>query len=61
MARKQPVNLRLTDEARQLLDDLAQRKGVSKTAVIEMAVRAYAETEGMRPRQTAAPSDDHQT
>ncbi len=38
-----PVSARLTDDARHLLADLAGQLGVSKSAVIEMAIREKAQ------------------
>ena len=37
--------MRLTPEAKRLLEKLAQKLGVSPTAVMEMAVRRLAEVE----------------
>ena len=39
---KTPVNLRLSAEALRLVDLLKDQKGVTRTAVIEMAVRDFA-------------------
>lgn len=58
MATKQPVNVRLTDEARDLLDAMSKGKGISRTAVMEQAIRDYAEAEGYRTRQSAALGKD---
>lgn len=41
------TSIRFTPEARRLLEALSQRLGVSKTAVLEMAVRKFAEREGV--------------
>ena len=38
---KQPVSLRLTPEAQRLADELAERLGVSRTAIVEMALRGW--------------------
>src|SRR5258708_8733226 len=40
-----PVSLRLTDDAFRMLGDLANSLGVSKSAVIEMAIREKARRE----------------
>lgn len=42
---RHPVSLRLTDDAVRLLGDLANSLGVSKSAVIEMAIREKARRE----------------
>ena len=44
---KKPVGLNLSAEARRLMADLADKKGVSKTGVVEMAIREMAEREGL--------------
>lgn len=40
-----PLSVRLTDDAHHLLNDLATSLGVSKSAVIEMAIREKARRE----------------
>ncbi len=40
-----PLSVRLTDDAQHLLSDLATSLGVSKSAVIEMAIREKARRE----------------
>jgi len=45
--KKYPFSFRLTDRAQQLIDSLAYHLGVSKTAVIELAVRELARQEGL--------------
>jgi hypothetical protein len=40
--------MRLTDEGKRLLETLAQRRGVSQTAIVEMLVRAEAKAEGIQ-------------
>ena len=45
MATRAPLSVRLTDDARHLLNDLATSLGVSKSAVIEMAIREKARRE----------------
>ncbi len=41
------TSFRLSTEARRLLVLLAQRQGVSKTAIIELAIRKAARDEGL--------------
>jgi predicted transcriptional regulator len=43
--RRVPLSVRLTDDGIRLLDDLAASLGVSKSAVIEMAIREKARRE----------------
>ncbi len=45
---KKHSSYRLSDEGKQLLRLLAQKLGVSETAVLEMAVRKLAEREEVR-------------
>ena len=45
MANKEQTSMRLTPEASRLLEKLAKKLGVSRTAVMEMAVRRLAEVE----------------
>ena len=45
---KIPTNMRLSEEAKQLLIILSQKLGVSETSIIEIAVRKFAETERVR-------------
>ena len=49
MKRKTPKAFRLTDDGEALLVALSKRLGVKQTAVVEMAIRRMAETEGVRP------------
>lgn len=44
---KSNTSVRLTPEATQLLKDLAQKLGVSQTAIIEMAIRKLAQQENV--------------
>lgn len=48
---KIPINVRLSAEAIRLLDEIKAEKGISRTAVLELAVRDFAK------RNTAATSD----
>lgn len=45
---KRMVSFRLTEEARKLLEALAQNRGISRTATLEVLVRQIAEDEGLR-------------
>jgi predicted transcriptional regulator len=42
-----PTSLRLTSEAKRLLQLLAQKTGVSMAAIIEIAIREKAKREGV--------------
>lgn len=42
-----PRTIRLTPAAQKLLDGLSQRLGLNKTAIIELAVRRLAASEGV--------------
>jgi hypothetical protein len=44
---KQAMNVRLSAEARRLLDVLSKRDGISRAAVLELAVREYARGKGL--------------
>jgi hypothetical protein len=44
---KNPTTIRLTELGEQLLTKLATKIGVSKAAIIEMAIREKAEKEGV--------------
>lgn len=39
------ASFRLTHEALDLLDEVSENRGVSKTAVLEQAIRAYAKVD----------------
>jgi len=43
MRKKNPTSIRLTPEAERLLKELATKLGVSQTAIMEMAVREFAD------------------
>lgn len=45
---KQPMNIRISAEGRRILDEMAREKGISRTAVIELALRHYEEEERRR-------------
>ena len=44
---KQPFTIRLSAEGRRILAEVAQRRGISRTAVIEQAIRDYAKQYGV--------------
>ena len=71
VAKRTPTSFRLTDSARNLLEGLSEDLGVSQAAIVELAIRAYAATQGIdvpaaskrgrgRPRK-AEPDDDDRT
>lgn len=45
---KKPIGLNLSAEARRLMVELASKKGVSQTGVVEMAIRDMAQKEGVQ-------------
>ncbi len=45
---KKPVNIRLSNEGLRLLAVVADKLAVSKTAIIELAVRKIAKEEGVK-------------
>lgn len=45
---KAQSNFRLSEDARLLLADMKRKLGVSKAALVEMAIRVLAEREGVR-------------
>ena len=44
---KTPLTMRVTDKGKRILEALAERAGISQTAVIEQLVRAEAERIGL--------------
>lgn len=48
MNNKQPTSLRLSPEAKRLLEELAKKLGVTQAAIVEIAIRRLAETEGVQ-------------
>jgi len=48
MSKKQPTSLRLSPEAKSLLVELAKKLGVTQAAIVEMAIRRYAKSEGVK-------------
>lgn len=48
MDNKQATSIRLTPEAKRLVKELAKRLGVSQTAIMEIAIRRLAESEGVQ-------------
>ena len=45
--KKRSTSLRLSDQARTLLAKLAEKLGISQTAVLELAIRKLAKDEGI--------------
>jgi hypothetical protein len=43
-----PTTFRLTPEARRLLVALAERKGINRTAAVELMIREAAKREGIK-------------
>jgi len=50
---KKHISYRISEEGKQLIKALAQRLGVSETAIVEMAVREMAEKRGVKIEQEA--------
>jgi PIN domain nuclease of toxin-antitoxin system len=46
--KKTSATFRLSDEARRLLEESSRRLGVSRTSVVEMAIRLFAEQKPKR-------------
>lgn len=42
------TNYRLSDDARAAIETLAKKLGVSKTDIVEMAIREFAESKGVQ-------------
>lgn len=55
---KHPINIRLSPEGLQLVDAVKAQKGISRTAVFELAIRAYAKQEGVELPGTAKSSGE---
>jgi len=51
--RKNPKNLRLSDEGDRLLTVLSGRLGVTQVSIIEMALRRMARAEGVEVQESA--------
>lgn len=47
MRNKNSTSYRLSPEARVVIEELAKRLGVSKTDVVELAIRKFAKAEGV--------------
>ena len=45
---KNATSIRLTSEAKQLIERLSNKLGINQTSVIEMAIRVLAEKENVR-------------
>ena len=52
-----PTSFRLSDDAKILIEQLAQHTGMSKTSVVELAVRRLAQIEGLREPLIQAPAN----
>ncbi len=48
------LTMRLTDEGKRLLGEIAARRGVSQTAIVELLVRAEAQSMGIATPEGAA-------
>ena len=59
MSTKNKRSFRLTDDADKLLGRLAQRKGLSKTAVLETLIRDEAKRESLPPEPTTTQEPSH--
>ena len=45
---RSPLTMRVTDEGKRLLMQLAERRGISQTAIVEQLIRDEAERKGVR-------------
>jgi predicted transcriptional regulator len=52
MRKQRTTTIRYTPEAKRLLETLAKKLGVSQTAVVEMAIREFAEKRGVRAQDS---------
>jgi len=50
MTRSPPVGIRFTPEDLELLDTLAAKEERNRSDVVRRALRAYAETHGLKPK-----------
>lgn len=48
MSNKQATSIRLSPEAKSLLENLASKLGVTQASIIEIAIRRLAEIEGVK-------------
>ena len=48
MRKKNPTTVRFTPEAENLLEKLVETLGITKAAIIEMAIRKFAKREGIK-------------
>ncbi len=51
---KKPLGLRLSQDAIQLLREMAQRNGLSQAGIMELAIREKAAREGIKATKEAA-------
>ena len=54
---RQPTNIRLTAEAREIIARCSAKLGVSGSAVVEMAIRKFAGECGGKERSTLKPEN----
>ena len=52
------LSIRITDEGKHLLDELSEWYGVSKSSVLEMAIREKARSEGIVPHNPVKEEKD---
>lgn len=52
MEEKQATSMRLTQEAKYLIEQIAEKLGISQAAVMEIAVRRLAENENINYQQS---------
>ena len=55
-AKKHRLQSRITDACRALIDALMENYGISEAAVVEQAVREYAEKRGIKPNPLQSPA-----
>ena len=51
-----PTSFRLTPEALELAEALTQKLGLTRTALMELALRRLAEVEGVKPARRKKPA-----
>jgi hypothetical protein len=56
-AKKTPKTMRLTETAHRLLHAMAARRGISETAVMEMAIREKAAADGLDAQKAETAND----
>lgn len=53
--KKIPTGMRLSEDALHLMDQLAQKLGIDRTSVVEIAVRRFAEIEEIKATKKELP------